>query len=146
MNFYLDTNVFLSAIEPIDPFHQHAQELLRQVELRTITATTSTETYQEIIHVAKKQKRLAIGIKLCQTLFKLIPQPLPIDTQVIHEFLSLIGQKSKPDTRDHLHIAVCLANKIPHLVTEDETMLKTTISHVTCISMKNTLAIIDSKP
>lgn len=139
MNIYLDTNVFLSAVEPIDPFHNQAQELLKQIELQSITATTSTETFQEIVHVAKKQQRLDTGIKLCRILLKLIPQPLAIDTQVIHEFLDFIDRKSKLDARDCLHIAVCLVNKIPLLVTEDEAMQTTAVTGLTCISIKDAL-------
>ncbi len=141
MKLYLDTNVFLSATESTDPFHKIALQLFESLEEQKNTATTSVETFQEIVYVAKRLKKLSLGIELCRQLLHLIPDPLAIDQPVLDEFLSLVAKFSRLDTRDCLHLAVCIECKIPYLITEDVDLRKSDIPNLKIISIKQALEI-----
>lgn len=58
MNYYFDTNIFLYAADPQSEFHAAATKALEFVAEGKITGITSTETFQEIIYVGQREKRL----------------------------------------------------------------------------------------
>lgn len=122
--FYLDTNVFLYAIDKNSKFYSSASTLLKLVENGVMDATTSIETFQEIIHLAKKQKRLKNGIEICLLIIQLIPNPIPIDKTILKIFMKMTEKYTSLESRDCLHLAACISANINILVTEDHHLKK----------------------
>lgn len=116
---YLDTNVFLYAIDNKSKFYSSASSLLTLVENGTLVATTSIETFQEIIHLAKKQKKIKNGISICRLIYQLIPNPIPIDNTILKIFLQIVEKYTSLESRDCLHLAACLSTNVNILITED---------------------------
>lgn len=142
--FYLDTNVFVYAADITSQHHHSAVNLLHQITARKLPLTTSVETIQEIIHVYKKLHRLKYGLKICQNILKLIPQPLPVDKTVISQYLKFTSQYPKLESRDCLHLAICQVHSLPVLVTQDKTLTRLKITKLNIQTPKqllNTLAI-----
>lgn len=130
--FYLDTNVFVYTADITSQHHHGAVNLLHQITAQKLPFTTSVETIQEIVHVYKKLHRLKYGLKICQNILKLIPQPLPVDKTVISQYLKVTSQYPKLESRDCLHLAICQVHSIPILITQDKTLahLKITRLHI----------------
>mgnify|MGYP001587884323 CR=1 FL=1 len=117
---YLDTNVFLYASYRENRFYEDATSLLKRFSTREVPITTSSETLQEIIHYAKNLKRLKLGLKVCRKLLEIVSEPLPVNTIIIEGFLKIVEKYPRLESRDCLHLAVCLENNVDALVTEDK--------------------------
>ena len=127
---YLDTNIFIYAADKTQPQHKLALQLLHQAASQKLPLITSVETIQEIVHTFKKAHKLKFGLQVCRLVLKLVPHIVPIDRAIITEFLKLAAKYPKPESRDCLHLATCLVHKLPTLVTEDKTLLKTKIPKI----------------
>ena len=125
---YLDTNIFIYAAESRSPHYQTSKDLLHQLFSQKLPFTTSAQTFQEVIHLSKKLHHLKRGLKICRTILKLIPQPLPINTAVIKRYLKFTSKYPKLQSRDCLHLAICQIYSIPILVTQDKTLTHTKVT------------------
>lgn len=85
---------------------------------------TSAETVQEIIHLSKNTKRLARGIKVAKIAIHLVNELLPINQEVIKSYLKYVATYRNSGSRDLIHLAVCVENKIGTLVTFDRDFSK----------------------
>lgn len=127
---YFDTNVFVYAADITSEHHHNAVSLLHQTTTQKLPFTTSVETIQEIIHVYKKLHRLKYGLKICQNILKLIPQPLSVDKTIISQYLKVTSQYPKLESRDCLHIAICRVHSIPILITQDKALARLKITRL----------------
>lgn len=136
---YLDANVFIYASEPASPLYSQAKALIRNVISKRLEATTSVETIQEIIHVSKKFKELEKGIRRSNLILRIIQEPLPVDNDVIREYLRVIREHPSFESRDAIHLATCLRHKIKTLVTEDKRLREVRLKGVKVTSIREAL-------
>ena len=119
-NLYLDTNFFLYLSEFSSPFYQECFQLIKYCKVNKITLVTSTETIQEIIHFTKNTKQLEKGLQTAQKTLELVNEILPINQITIEIYLKKAAIYKTSSSRDLIHLAVCLENKIKNLITFDK--------------------------
>ena len=120
MTYYLDANIFIYANNPDDPYYRACSAILKTVALKNRMAVTSTETIQEIIFYSQKFKDVDSGIYMAKEILKIVPRILPVDLKVVHKYLTLVEEYPKMDSRDSLHVAVCLSNGITSIISVDK--------------------------
>lgn len=121
---YIDTNVFVYASEPESGFHKEASEFLINAKNLNLSLVTSVETFQEIVHLSRIAGGRVKSVKLCRDILKLTSNPLEINFKVLLIFLKLVEKYQKLESRDCLHLAVCIENNVEVLVTQDEHFAK----------------------
>ena len=119
-NLYLDTNLFLYLSESSSPYHQECLKLIKYCQKNKIALVTSTETIQEIIHFTKNTKQLEKGLKVAQKTLQLVSELLPINQTTIEIYLKKTSIYKTSSSRDLIHLAVCLENKIDSVITFDK--------------------------
>ena len=119
MIYYLDANTFVYASNPRDPYFKPCSQILNRVSSRKIQAVTSTETIQEIVFYSQKFRNINLGIAAAREVLNIMPKILPIDSSVIQRYLELVSVYPKIDSRDNLHVAVCLLNGITAIISSD---------------------------
>ncbi|MCL5676103.1 MAG: type II toxin-antitoxin system VapC family toxin [Patescibacteria group bacterium] len=117
---YLDANIFVYAAQKNSEYKSSCLDFLKSVKAGLFSATTSCETPQEIIHFAWRLKEIKKGVKICEELLNIIPGPLEINFEALKIYLDLAKKYPKTvESRDLLHLAVCLENNIDIIVTYD---------------------------
>ena len=116
---YIDTNVFLYISNETSSFCLESVELVKYLKKNNVLILTSTETIQEIIYVALKTKKLNYGLKTIEKVFGIIDELLSINKKTISFYLDLVVKHQTIDSRDSLHAATCIENKIPIIITYD---------------------------
>ncbi len=124
MGLYLDTNFFLYASKRTSPFYKDCVALVKYSSKNQIKIFTSCETIQEIIHLAKNTKVLDKGISTSKRTIKLIDELLPLTKEVITLYLDLAKKYRSATSRDLIHLATCLENKIDTIITHDSDFKK----------------------
>lgn len=123
-SLYLDTNFFIYLSDKISPFYKTVTKFLKNCSENNIPVVTSAETVQEIIHLAKNTKQLDKGLKMAKKCLKIVDTLLPIDKNVINIYLKYASVYRNSDSRDLIHLAVCVENKIDKIVTFDADFAK----------------------
>lgn len=121
---YLDTNFFLYASKRSSPFHKDCIALIKYGKKNQIKICTSCETIQEIIHLAKNTKVLTKGILVSKKTIKLTDELLPLTKEVIEIYLNLAKKYKSAISRDLVHLATCVENKITAVITFDRDFSK----------------------
>lgn len=116
---YIDTNIFLYLSEKTSSFYLESVELIKYLKKNKTLILTSTETIQEVVYVALKMKKLTYGLKTIEKVFKIIDELLSINKKTISLYLDLVVEHQAIDSRDSLHVATCIENKIPIIITYD---------------------------
>lgn len=123
-NLYLDTNFFLYISKKTSPFYKDCANLIDYCSKNQIKISTSCETIQEIIHLAKNTKVLDKGISASKKTIKLIDELLPLTKDVIRIYLDLAQKYRSSTSRDLVHLASCLENNIDKIITHDSDFKK----------------------
>lgn len=118
-SLYLDTNVFIYLSDKESPFYHDCLKLITYCHKNQIPLLTSTETIQEIIHLAKNTKQLEKGIKVAQKTLQLVSEILAITKTTIEIYLVNISKYPTATSRDVIHAAVCQENRIDKLISFD---------------------------
>ena len=120
---YLDTNIFVYSNDSASPFFLKCNKFVEYSLKTNIDLATSTETIQEIVHLAKKSKNLGLGLKTADIVLRLTQLLLPVDKETIFVYLDLL-QKHKNikqvESRDFIHISACVRYDIKIFVTYDK--------------------------
>lgn len=117
--YYLDSNIFLYSALKNSPYHHSCIFFLQKIKESSLSVTTSCETIQEIIHVVSGLANRELGIRICRDLLKIIPEPLAIDLAVLPVYLQSAKKYQGVESRDILHLAVCISNTIDTVITYD---------------------------
>lgn len=124
---YLDTNIFIYSSQAASPFFSDCNSFIKYSLNNHIDLATSTESIQEIVHLAKKTKKISTALKTAKILLNLTQLLLPLDKETIVMFLDLIRKNSrlgKLESRDFIHLASCLRYNINLLITYDNEFKK----------------------
>ena len=116
---YFDANIFIYMADARSPYFQQIYELTSHLHNKGIKIITSTETIQEIIHVSKKEKQYKEGLKIAEHTLQAIDAILPVQKDTIKIFLKKNEKYRLNESRDVLHLAVCLENNIDTIITYD---------------------------
>src|SRR3989304_573360 len=78
---YLDTNIFVYSSQVTSPFFSKCNNFIEYSVINNIDLATSTESIQEIVHLAKKIKKVAAGLKTSNILLKPAKPGRPVDKE-----------------------------------------------------------------
>lgn len=120
MDFYLDTNIFIYLADKKSPYHKFCSKLIKYFQKHQIRFTTSTETFQEIIHYAKNTKQLSTGIIIAEKTLELVDGIYSIDKSTIEIYLQKARIYGNAKSRDIIHLSVCLENNIGCIISYDK--------------------------
>ena len=119
-NVYLDTNFFLYLSDKSSPFYLSCNKFLKQCDKEKTIIYTSAETIQEIIHYSKNIKQLRKGLKAANKALSLVDSLFAVNKTTIDIYLKYAVIYQNAGSRDLIHLAVCLENKIDKIVTFDK--------------------------
>ena len=119
-NIYIDTNIFIYLATPNSPYHELSHKSVSLCLNNKTDIFTSTETVQEIVHVMKINGQQDKGIFIAKNIIKLVTRLISVDTEIILQYLELLSIYKKPQSRDVLHVATCIKNKISTIMTYDK--------------------------
>jgi predicted nucleic acid-binding protein len=117
--YYLDTNIFLYAADPRSPYHEACKGILVGIAKGSLKAFTSVETIQEIVYFHQRQRQIRQGLKLVDDIFKLMPELLPVDKEIIIKFRKLLDRYPGVPSRDLVHLATCEVNGLRDIISID---------------------------
>jgi len=120
MRLYLDTNVFIYLSNRKYPYYVSCRELIASCRSKSIPLVTSAETFQEIIHWSKNKNRLKNGIEIVKRFKKIVWELFPVDETIVDLYLEKASRYKQVPSRDLIHLATCIENKIKHIVTLDK--------------------------
>ncbi len=118
-SFFLDTNIFIYAAGAAHPLREPCVRVLRSATTGKITANTSVEVLQELLHRYSALDQAEKGIELCRKLLVIFEPVLPIQTRDIKLALDLSHKYPHLENRDTLHAAVSLNNGMRRIVSTD---------------------------
>ncbi|MBS3099145.1 type II toxin-antitoxin system VapC family toxin [Candidatus Pacearchaeota archaeon] len=119
MSKYVDANIFLNPVLYKDGKAEKCREILRQITGGEIAAVTSFLTWDEFVHVIRKQLGREIATKEGDKFLKFPNLTfLKVDENVIFKAQELIAEYNvKP--RDAIHAASALAKGIREIISDD---------------------------
>lgn len=123
-NLYIDTNFFLYLSDPSSPFYISCHKFIKYCNQEKVLISTSVETIQEIIHYTKNTKQLDHGLKTATKVLSLVNELLPINMSTIEIYLKYASVYKSAGSRDLIHLATCLENKIDKIITFDKDFAK----------------------
>lgn len=121
---YIEANVFIYLSDKKSPFYPTASILIKSLKENKIYILTSTETIQEIIHFSQNIKQVLIGLKTAKKIFEIADEILAVDQETVTIYLDLVKKHKNIKSRDSLHVAVCIKNKIDGLISYDSDFKK----------------------
>ena len=119
MTYYFDTNIFLYAADPSSAFHIPSRDALELIAEGKITGVTSTETFQEVVYVGQREKRIEHALAIFDQMFHLIDIVLPITRTELFELRRLAEKYPGLEGRDLLHAAACITSGIGQIISYD---------------------------
>ncbi len=120
MTVFLDTNIFVYAAGREHPHKAPCLQVLREVANGSLSAVTSVEVIQELLHLFSRRSQRLDGIMLCRRVLALIPEPLPVERKTVELLCKLAEKYPDKGTRDLLHLASMVAAGIQQIVSVDQ--------------------------
>jgi predicted nucleic acid-binding protein len=117
---YLDTNIFIYLSDEASPNFQTYLSLIEHCQKKKILISTCTETFQEIIHLYKNLRQQEAGIKVAESVFKLVDIVYPVTKETIEIYLSKAKIYKTSSSRDLIHLSVGLQHKLAKIVSADK--------------------------
>lgn len=132
MTVFLDTAVFMYAAGPDHPLRRSCQTVMVGAGAGKIAAATSAEVIQEILHRFVSTRRPERGIAMARDAMDLLGPVLSVSHAVMVRVPALMERYPGLATRDLVHIATCMEERIDTIVTTDVAMAR--VTEVRCVS------------
>ena len=116
---YIDSNVFIFAALNNEELGNSAKLILEKVENRSIEASTSSLTFDEVVWIVKKNRSFEDAVSIGEAF--LVMEGLHL-VDVNQDLLALaisIMKKYKTDPRDSIHAATAITQKADVIISED---------------------------
>lgn len=119
MTLFLDTAVFMYAGGSEHPLRDPCRRILHSAALGNLSATTSTEVVQEILHRYLSIGRPQTGLQMATDTLDMFAPVLPITHGLMRRLPRLVERYPRLSARDLIHVATCLAEGIDTIVSPD---------------------------
>ena len=119
MIIYFDTNIFVYLTQEDSTYFLQIKNLIQYCEDNKIKIATSVETIQEIIHYSINTKNLSFGFDTAKRTLELVDELFILDRNIINTYLVLVNKYKNRESRDFIHLASCLNQKIGTIITYD---------------------------
>ncbi len=117
--YFIDTNIFMYASGRGHPLKQPCMRIVRGIASRKISAVTSTEVVQEILHRYIALGKREIAVNSVKGIVALLSPLLAISEEIVLQASKLILEYPSLNARDALHIATMLENNLTHILSVD---------------------------
>ena len=119
MSLFLDSNIPMYVVGSEHPNREPARHLLDQVQKGKVLACTSTEVLQEILYRYTSLGRRDLASDVYDLFSNLCPAVLSVRLADTDKARELVCRHSSISSRDAVHAAVMLNNKIRKIATFD---------------------------
>lgn len=116
---YIDTAVLMYAGGAQHPLRQACRDLLERVADGDLSATTSAEVIQEILHRFQSSATPDVGVRMARATLDLFAPVLSITHETMEQAVLLAAQHARLSSRDLVHAAVCRVERIAVIVSPD---------------------------
>ncbi len=132
MTVFVDTAVLMYAGGPDHLLRHSCRAVVVAIGAGTISAVTSAEVIQEILHRFVSIRRPERGITMARDALELLGPVLPISHAVMARVPALVERYPGLATRDLVHVATCLEERVGTIVTTDVAMRR--VTEVRCVA------------
>ena len=118
-SIFVDANIPMYAHGADHPYRASCRASLKRIVDDDLSAATSTEVIQEIIHRYLSQRRPKLAVQVASDLIILIPKVLPVTEKEIKRALELVPRYPELPARDLIHGAVMFEAEISRILSTD---------------------------
>lgn len=115
----IDTNIILYSLGREHPLREPCRKLIARIASGEIAANIDIEVLQEILYVYTYRNERAKGIAVCRYLLDIFPNPFSVTKNDISATISFMDKYPSLVSRDAIHAAVVLNNKLKGIISED---------------------------
>ena len=119
MIIYFDTNIFIYLSDENSAYFLQVKDLIQYCEDNKIKIATSVETIQEIIHFSINTKDLSFGFSTANKTLDLVDELFNLDRKTIENYLTIVNKYKNRESRDFIHLATYLNQKLTIIITYD---------------------------
>lgn len=115
----VDTNIIIYSLGKEHPLKEPCRKLIAKVASGDIIANIDVEVLQEILYIFTYRNQRSKGIDACYYLLELFPNPFTISKNEINSAIFLMDEYPSLVSRDAIHAAVVINNKLRGIISED---------------------------
>ena len=119
MTVFIDTAVVMYANGTAHPLREACRAIMIRIGDGQLEAVTSAEVVQEIVHRFMSIKRPEFGIEIARVTMDAFAPVLPITHALMRRVPDLAVRYPHLSARDLVHLATCIQEGIPEIVTPD---------------------------
>lgn len=119
MTVFIDTTVLMYAAGGEHPLREPCRRIVEAIGSKRVDAATSTEVIQEILHRGIAIRRVDASLDLADRTMDLFAPVLPITHALMRRVPDLVRRYPGLDARDLVHVATCIHEGIPAIVSAD---------------------------
>ena len=119
MIVFIDTSVLMYAAGGEHPLREPCRTIVDGIGRRSISAVTSIEVVQEILHRYLSIGRAPGGIALAEQTMDLFAPVLPITHALMRRVPEIARRYPAPSARDLIHVATCIHEGITEILSTD---------------------------
>ena len=123
---YIDSNVFIFAALNNEELGNSAKLILEKVENRSIEASTSSLTFDEVVWIVKKNRSFEDAVSIGDAFLGMEGLHLIDVNQDLLALAISIMKKYKTDPRDSIHEATAITQKAAVVISEESDFDKIT--------------------
>ncbi|HET9520368.1 MAG TPA: type II toxin-antitoxin system VapC family toxin [Candidatus Limnocylindrales bacterium] len=116
---FVDTSVLMYAAGGEHPLREPCRAIVDGIGRRSISAVTSIEVVQEILHRYLSIGRAAGGIALAEETMDLFAPVLPITHALMRRVPQIARRYPALSARDLIHVATCIHEGITEIISTD---------------------------
>jgi predicted nucleic acid-binding protein len=116
---FVDTAVVMYANGADHPLRHACREIMVRIRDGQLEAVTSSEVVQEILHRFISIKRPEFGIEIARVTLDAFAPVVPISHALMRRVPDLVGRYPRLSSRDLVHVATCIHEGIPTIVSPD---------------------------
>lgn len=115
----IDTNIILYSLGREHSLKEPCRGLIAKIVSGEIAANIDVEVLQEVLYVYTHRNERAKGIAACRYLLDIFPNPFPVAKNDLSTAISFMDKYPSLVSRDALHAAVVVNNKLKGIISED---------------------------
>lgn len=115
----IDTNIILYSLGRKHPLKEPCRRLIAKIVSGEIAANIDIEVLQEVLYVNTYRNERIKGIDTCRYLLDIFPNPFPVSKNEISLAISFMDKYSSLVSREAIHAAVVVNNKLKGIISED---------------------------
>jgi uncharacterized protein len=119
VTIFVDTAVMMYAAGREHPLREPCRRLLEGVVAGSVTAATSVEVVQEIVHRYVSIGQPALAISVARSTLDLFAPVLPITHALMRRVPDLARRYPRLAARDLVHVATCVHEGINEIISPD---------------------------